>query len=167
MNNFLEGDKGAIPPEYGSHRYALWRRWDESRPTVMFIMLNPSKADADSDDPTIRRCIGFAKSWGYGSLLVGNLFGRRATKPRDLKAEGRAGKDIVGLGNDEALEYMADRSELVVAAWGNHGGFHCRSDEIRQRFEGQLHCLKLNKTGEPGHPLTLPKHLKPCPLEEH
>ena len=167
MNNILEGKSGAIPPDYGRYRYALWRQWDEGKLTVMFIMLNPSTANAQCDDPTIRRCIGFAKSWGFGSLLVGNLFGRRATKPQDLKAEGRAGKDIVGLGNAEALEYMAERSELVVAAWGNHGAFHGRGHEIRQRYEGQLHCLKLNKTGEPSHPLTLPKNLRLRPLDDH
>ncbi len=167
MNNILEGDTGAIPSVYGPYRYALWRRWDEGKPTVLFIMLNPSTADAERDDPTIRRCIGFAKSWGCGGVLVGNLFAWRATKPRDLKADGAAGKDIVGAGNDEALEYMAKRSKLVVAAWGNHGTFQCRGDEVRQRFGGQLHCLRLNKTCEPAHPLTLPKHLKPHPLSEH
>src|SRR3546814_16904510 len=77
----------------------LWRIWDDTKPQCMFIMLNPSTADADLDDPTIRRCIGFAKSWGYGGLQVCNLFAYRSTEPRELlkvrSEERRVGKEGV------------------------------------------------------------------------
>ena len=65
---------GAIISDCGKYRYQLWRKWDPSLPVVLFIMLNPSQADASEDDPTIRRCINYAKSWGYGGIYVGNLF---------------------------------------------------------------------------------------------
>ena len=166
MNNFLKGQSGATFSQCGQYRYALWRRWDEGKSTVMFIMLNPSKADAECNDATIRRCLGFADSWGFGSLLVGNLFAWKATKPADLKAAERAGKEIVGPCNDDALEVMVKRAQKVIAAWGNHGVLQNRSHELREKLRGQLYYLKLNKTCEPAHPLTLPKNLKPCPLGE-
>lgn len=76
--------KSAIISECGKYRYSLSRIWDENKANVLFIMLNPSTADGDVDDPTIRRCIGFAKSWGYGGIYVGNLFAYRATDPKEL-----------------------------------------------------------------------------------
>lgn len=76
--------KGAIISECGLFRYQLWRIWDDTKPLVLFIMHNPSKADAETDDPTIIRCINFAKGWGYGGLMVGNICAYRATKPKDI-----------------------------------------------------------------------------------
>lgn len=76
--------KGAIISDCQQYRYALWRIWDETKPFVMFIMLNPSKADAETDDNTVRRCIGFAKSWGYGGIYICNLFAYRSTDPKVL-----------------------------------------------------------------------------------
>jgi hypothetical protein len=81
----LFGDRGATLSDCGRYRYRLWRRWADG-PTVLFVMLNPSTADADVDDPTIRRCIGFARSWGAGALEVVNLYAWRATQPAELKA---------------------------------------------------------------------------------
>ena len=77
--------KGAIISKDKKHRYRLWRIWDDSLPKALFIMLNPSTADVMLDDPTIRRCIGFAKSWGYGGIYVGNIFSLRSSNPKDLK----------------------------------------------------------------------------------
>jgi hypothetical protein len=96
-----------IPPEpsgatfdpTGAYRYALWRVWDGNRPPLVFVMLNPSIADAERDDPTIRRCLGFACAWGYGALTVVNLFALRATCPHTL----RRAADPVGPDNDEHL----------------------------------------------------------------
>lgn len=79
--------KGGVLSEYQSYRYRLWRIWDQVKPKVMFIMLTPSTADADTDDPTIRRCIGFAKSSGFGGLYVGNLFAYRSTQPIDYLSQ--------------------------------------------------------------------------------
>src|SRR5882724_4976365 len=93
---------GAVLSDCERYRYALWRRWAE-RPAVLFVGLNPSTADALQDDPTIRRCIRFAKAWGYGALYMGNLFAFRATDPRAMKAEA----DAVGPDNDGWLRQLA------------------------------------------------------------
>ncbi len=130
------------------YRYALWRTWDESKPYVMFIGLNPSTADENTDDPTLRRCMNFAKSWGYGGVCTANLFAYRATQPEDMKASA----DPIGSSNDEWLKTLADEAALVVAAWGNDGSFLGRSDRVLELVPN-LHCLKLNKSGEPAHPL--------------
>ncbi len=89
----------------GAYRYSLWREWDSRRPIVAFVMLNPSTADAAKDDPTIRRCASFARSWGYGSLEVVNLFAYRASEPKRL----RQTPDPIGPANDDYLVDAADR----------------------------------------------------------
>ena len=131
-----------------NYRYALWRTWDSSKRRVMFIGLNPSTADEMHDDPTLRRCINYAQAWGYGSVCTGNLFAFRATEPNDMKKA----KDPVGAENDLWLKELVSQSDLIIAAWGNDGGFLGRSKHVRT-FLPELHCLKLNKSGEPAHPL--------------
>jgi hypothetical protein len=125
----------------------------------MFVCLNPSTADATVDDPTLRRCIGFAKSWGYGGVLTGNLFGFRATDPSAL----RVVSDPVGPRNNKWLTRLAHRSDLVIAGWGNDGSLYGRSSVVRQMFP-DLHYLKMNQAGEPAHPLYLPSKLTPVPM---
>ncbi len=142
--------------ECRNYRYALWRTWDESKPIVMFIALNPSTADETNDDPTLTRCINFAKSWGYGGVCMANLFAFRATEPKDMKAV----KDPIGSKNDAWLLKLVKDAELVVGAWGNDGSFIKRSKQIVELIP-QLHCLKVNKSGEPAHPLYLSAKLKP------
>lgn len=110
--------RGAKLSDDRLYRYGLWRKWDD-RPKVMFIGLNPSTADEVEDDPTIRRCIGFANSWGYGGIVVANLFGFRATDPTALQKA----TDPIGPENDEWLYRLADEAALVVGAWGNGGLF--------------------------------------------
>ena len=139
------------------YRYTLWRRWDSARGLVMIIGLNPSTADARNNDPTIRRCIGFARDWGYGGLVVTNLFAFRATYPTDLKAAA----DPVGPRNDLWIRRMAGQVETIVAAWGNHGTWLDRSTRIRRMLAGRLRCIKLTAAGEPAHPLYLPAGLMP------
>lgn len=124
---------------------------------VMLVGLNPSTADARSDDPTIRRCIGFARDWGYGGLVVTNLFAFRATYPIDLKAA----PDPIGPRNDAWIRRMAGQVQNIVAAWGNHGAWLHRSDCIRRMLSGRLSVLRLNACGEPAHPLYLPAGLRP------
>lgn len=138
-----------------AYRYALWRRWGLGR-YAMFIGLNPSTADEDNDDPTIRRCIGFARSWGYGALCMTNLFAYRATEPADMKKAA----DPVGRHNNDTLVDLASRAGLVVAAWGAHGTYKGRDQSVRLLVPG-LHYLRLTKDGHPGHPLYLPKNLRP------
>lgn len=105
-----------------NYRYLLWRRWSTGTRFVTYIMANPSTADATVDDPTIRRCIGFAKRDGYDGLRVVNLFAWRATNPDDLVDARADGVDIVGEGNDHTLDSVltlgALPDGLVVAAWG-------------------------------------------------
>jgi len=139
-------------------RYLLWRRWDESGPIANFLMLNPSTADETRLDPTCARARGYAERWGYGALIVTNVFGWRATDPDDMKAA----KDPVGPGNDAAIVRAAKESAIVVCAWGNHGAFLDRSSRIRSLLKDtKLHALRINANGEPAHPLYLPGRLTP------
>ena len=150
---------GAVFSDCRKFRYALWRMWDGNKPLVMIIGLNPSTADEKVNDPTITRCISFARSWGYGGVCVTNLFGFRATSPTRLKAH----HDPIGKENDAWVHEMAKEATIKVAAWGNHGKFLNRSLEILPSLD-QLHCIKMNKSGEPAHPLYLKAELKPVPM---
>jgi len=138
-------------------RYALWREWDARAKKVLMIGLNPSTADATGNDPTIRRCIGFARDWGFGGVWVLNLFAYRATYPTDLKAVA----DPVGPRNDEWIRRVVRRVSRVVAVWGNDGAFMQRSSRVHAMIGDRLEVIRLNAGGEPAHPLYLPKGLKP------
>ncbi len=131
------------------YRYFLGRRWNPEGKTIAFIGLNPSTADETLDDPTIRRCIGFAKSWGGGTLLMVNLFAFRSTSPSAL----RTASDPIGPDNEHWLERVVDNADIVVAAWGNHGELMQRGEQVRRRFAGRLHALDVTKSGMPKHPL--------------
>jgi hypothetical protein len=148
--------RDAIFSPCGQYRYVLRRSWARHLPTVLFIALNPSTADHRVDDPTIRRCIGFAKSWGFGRLAVGNLFAYRSTDPKRL----RIADDPVGPMNDRWLTTLASRAELTVAAWGVHGSLHGRADAVVSRLTG-LHHLGITRHGHPRHPLYLPSDVMP------
>ena len=124
--------------------YALCRNWDESKPYAMIIGLNPSTADENENDPTITRCINFAKSWGYGGVCVTNLFALRATVPSDMKTS----NDPIGTENDAWLYKLAREAAIIVAARGNDGSYLNRSGEILGALLN-LHCIKMNKSGEP------------------
>lgn len=142
-----------------TYRYVLWREFGElldDGSYAMFIGLNPSTADETNDDPTIRRCIAFAKSWGYGALCMTNLFAFRATDPAVMLAAA----DPVGVDNNRHLLQMAQGAGVIVAAWGKHGGHLGRDQAVRKMLPG-LHCLSLTKAGQPGHPLYLKSELKP------
>jgi len=150
-------DKSAHLSHCRRYRYALWRRWGEGPPT-MFVGLNPSTADETADDPTIRRCIAFARAWGYGSLCMANLFAYRATQPSDMLAQ----DDPVGPENDAYLLRLTAEAGVVVAAWGTHGAYGGRNNAVRAMLPS-LHYLRLTKDGHPGHPLYLPSTLRPQP----
>lgn len=143
-----------------TYRYTLWREWIGGEGYAMFVGLNPSTADETQDDPTIRRCIAFAKAWGYSGLCMTNLFAYRATQPEDMKAVA----DPVGPENDRHLQSLAAGAGVIVAARGTHGTHHGRDAAVR-RLLPALHCLKLTKDGHPGHPLYLPKTLRPMTWE--
>ncbi|WP_085044312.1 DUF1643 domain-containing protein [Ensifer aridi] len=134
----------------GTYRYRLERVWDADRAKVAFIMLNPSTADAENDDATIRRCIGFAKSWGFGGLIVGNLFALRSKNPKRLYEHA----DPIGPDNNAHLLTIALRSEQIVCAWGAHGRHRDRGRDVVRLLKGcNLSALKITKGGQPGHPL--------------
>ena len=143
---------GAAFSRDGRYRYRLWRRWDRSRPAIAFCMLNLSTADARRDDPTIRRCIGFARDWGYGGVEVVNIFALRATDPRAL----RSARDPVGPRNDAFMLRAAARSPVVIA-WGIHGALRDRGSTVLRLFGPRARLLALGRTrsGAPRHPLHL------------
>src|SRR5262245_2535132 len=98
----------------GVYRYSLSRRLSHGDRAVLFVGLNPSTADGATDDPTIRRCVGFARSWGFDWLLMGNLYALRSTDPKGLMRV----EDPIGPKNQGKLRNLTRRTELVVAAWG-------------------------------------------------
>lgn len=131
-------------------RYALTCNWNATAGVVAFIGLNPSTADATNNDPTVRRCINYAKSWGFGGMVMLNLFGFRATVPRDMKAA----RDPVGPGNDKIIAEQCRRAAKVIAAWGVHGAHHDRAEHVtRIVIPHQVWCLGTTKDGHPRHPL--------------
>lgn len=157
-HGFLTGKQGAVVSNCGKYRYALWRRArDDNDRVLTFIGLNPSTADAFVDDPTIRRCIGFARDLGFGRLLMLNLFAYCATKP----AEMRKAFDPIGPLNSDVLRTAARVSGMIVAAWGVHGTFMEREKQVRSILHGKLHVLQWTKAGHPSHPLYLRKDLLP------
>jgi hypothetical protein len=145
--------KSAVISEDNNYRYQLSRIWDESKPAVLFIMLNPSTADASIDDPTIRRCINFAKSWGYGGLYVGNLYAYRSTDPKALKyVENPVGNDNIA--HIQSLVTLVDK---VIYAWGNNQ----KEPEWLRSIVETPYCIELSKKGVPKHPLYLKGDLQP------
>lgn len=142
------------------YRYSLTREWDGSRPWCCFIGLNPSTADANIDDPTIRRCIGFAKAWGYGNMLMLNPFAFRTPSPREMFIALKRGTDIVGGPKNffPAIQSRIDRAGVTVAAWGSHAGDR---GMMALRQLRNLHYLALNADGSPKHPLYLKANLLP------
>lgn len=145
--------------ECRKYRFALWRTWDESKPYVMFVGLNPSTADEKTDDPTLTRCINYAKLWGFGGVCMANIFAYRATEPNNMKAA----MDPVGAENNDWLKKLSRDAGMVVAAWGNDGSYLGRSGQVKKLLPN-LHCLKLNKSGEPAHPLYQKADIKPVPM---
>lgn len=140
----------------GRYRYLLQRQWDSTGRRCVFVMLNPSTADGSLDDPTIRRCVGFAKREGCAQLDVVNLYALRATRPVHLwEAD-----DPVGPENDDwimnvTLEMGYGDDTLVIAAWGTHGKPD-RVKRVLELVELPMVCLGLTKDGSPRHPLYLP-----------
>lgn len=151
----------AISP-CGRYRWSLRRIWDPAVQPVAFVMLNPSTADAEQDDPTIRRCMGFARSWGHGGLVVVNLFAYRATNPAAMKGA----NDPVGPENDQAILAAASSAARVVCAWGTHGSFQSRDRRVAGDLLAAgipLHALELTKDGHPRHPLYVKGDKQPVP----
>lgn len=153
-----ETTSSAIISACGAYRYRLERQWNPRLLKVAFVMLNPSTADASQDDPTIRRCIGFAKAWGFGGLVVGNLFALRSTDPKALYSH----PEPIGPENDDHLRRIANEADPVVCAWGTHGTLHDRGREVAELLDGRnLAALKVTAAGHPGHPLYIAANAEP------
>lgn len=161
VRNDMMLTRRCIYSECGKYRYTLHRQWSGiNNRAVLFLLLNPSTATDEQDDPTIRRCTGYAKSWGFGRMMIGNICAYRSTCPLSMKLA----EDPVGVCNDQYLESMASEASLIVAGWGNHGTHLGRAASVRKMFRGRLHYLRLTKIGEPSHPLYLPGSLTPKKL---
>jgi hypothetical protein len=152
-------ERGAELSSCGRYRYVLWRRWDKTKPRLVFIMLNPSTADAETDDATVRVCIGRAQRMGFGGIRVINLFGYRATDPRELEAVA----DPIGEADHYLATHHGTGADLNIAAWGDGGllkGWH--RERYREAlsilcvdYATPLHCLGLTGAGQPRHPLRI------------
>lgn len=171
--------KGARISSCSKYRYLLWREWRGTHDpknwhwlgfkdgagaecghpkTCLFVMLNPSTADGETDDATIRRCVGFAKMWNYERLEVVNLYAYRATKPKDLFA---AGDDMHGPENQEVIERAARDAGIIICAWGAHGD-SWQAENVRGWMHMRRHhALGFTKDGHPRHPLYLPADAEP------
>lgn len=146
------------------YRYLLTREVQLGNGALCFVMLNPSTADETLDDPTIRRCIGYAKTMGYARLHVVNLFAFRSTDPKALTILSRA--QAIGPETDQYIFSACQQSRLVICAWGNHGTLFDRAKEVTKLI-GSVSTpfsLKINaKSGQPAHPLYLKGDLQPVP----
>jgi len=148
---------GAMLSPCGTFRYHLYRAWADGA-SLLFVMLNPSTATANENDPTIRRCIRFGRDLGFAGIEVVNLFAYRTSSPRELRDNGYQ----VGPLNDRWIQgctetIVAEGGEVVVA-WGAPGaGLARRVDVLRliERAGGRAMCLGRTKLGEPRHPLML------------
>lgn len=162
---------GATISGDGLYRYELWRSWDKAKPICTWVMLNPSTADATADDPTIRRCVGFARGWGYGGIAVVNLFAWRAKEPRELLET----PDPVGPDNEMAISNAMCQAGLVVVAWGaafrpdllarGAGRTIFQVAELGQALNVRMACLGRTRSrgNQPRHPLYVPRDAR---LEE-
>lgn len=147
---------GAIFSDDRIHRYALWRTLKSGSGTLLIIALNPSTADENINDPTIRRCIGFANDWGFNKLIVANLFSYRATLPTDLKQA----CDPVGPENDLWLRSLNASAEKTLVAWGIHGTWKNRDADVTPFLKNMI-CLGKTLSGCPKHPLYVKKTQQP------
>lgn len=146
----------AIFSDDRTYRYVLTRWWGDGDiiydKCVLFIGLNPSTADETKNDPTITREIGFAKTWGFRGLVKVNLFGYRATDPKEMKKQ----EDPVGPKNDEWILDVHNSTALTVATWGGHGDFLDRSGHVMGFLFNDVYCLGVTKNNQPKHTLYLP-----------
>jgi hypothetical protein len=149
------------------YRYTLSREWDTDTPPVVFVMLNPSTADADKDDPTIRRCVAFAKAWGAGGIVVVNLFALRSTDPDALRTASHPVSEFGMLSasaNDDAI-LTATAGRRIIVAWGTKGRLMGRDRAVMRLLKGRaVECLRKTKDGHPEHPLYVPGTIKPLPF---
>lgn len=148
--------------ECDTYRYSLHRRWNRDAPQLTYVMLNPSKATEQHNDPTIERCQRRATALGFGAMMISNLFALRATDPADLK---RA-DDPIGPETDAALQVAFAQSDQILCAWGVHGAHLGRADDVLDLLRSAtspLSHLGLTQHGHPRHPLYVSYQTQPQP----
>lgn len=146
-------ERGALFDRSEAYRYLLWRRWSEG-PRILWVLLNPSTADETEGglDPTLRRCVGFSRGWGFGQMRVCNAFALRSTDPKGLYRTA----DPVGPLNDQTIAEEAAAADEIIVGWGGHGDLQGRANQVFNLVQPYgVHCLAVTKGGEPGHPLYL------------
>lgn len=145
----------------GHYRYRLWRVWNAQLPRVLFVLLNPSTATGQVDDPTLRRCVGFATSWGDGALEIVNLFAWRSPDPAALSQA----EDPIGSDNNRHIQQAAARAGKMVVAWGAHKAVRGRDREVLALLKDYpLWCLGTTRNGSPRHPLYVKAETPLCPF---
>ena len=150
-------ESSAVFSDCRTWRYSLSRKWAPG-PRVLFILLNPSRANEHKNDPTIIRCMRFANGWGFGSLIVCNLFAFRTPSPELMKNA----DDPIGPDNDDWIIGRAIGADQIILAWGAHGNYLSRDSAVLEILKGrELFCLGKTKDGFPKHPLYLPRHTRP------
>lgn len=165
MSSKLASIQQTVFSECRRYRYTLWREWsfDAQRAGfVMFIGLNPSTADEVQNDPTVRRCIDFAKRWGFGAMSMMNAFAYRATDPAEMKRQ----PEPVGEDNDFWLRRCAECATRIVLAWGLNGAHAGRDGQVlellaRKKVLAKVVCLRITQGGHPEHPLYMPADVEP------
>ncbi|XAO70796.1 MAG: DUF1643 domain-containing protein [Acetobacteraceae bacterium] len=148
------------------YRYQLHRVWDAARPSLLWIMMNPSVATEYGDDRTVAKCQKWARMWGYGAIYVGNSFAYRCTDQKRLMEV----TDPVGPGNDEVLLTMARKADKLILAYGSptNPALRQRGRDVARKLAAaghQLHVMRLTASGRPEHPLYLPLALKPVAIQ--
>jgi hypothetical protein len=136
----------------GTYRYRLSRTWGASRPTAAFVLLNPSTADATTDDRTVTRCVKYAAGMGFGRLVVVNLFALRTPNPGDIDAH----PDPVGPDNDAHVRATVAAADRVIVGWGNAGTKQGRAREVADDLDAELYAIGTTNAGHPTHPSRTP-----------
>lgn len=165
MSDLLMRREAVIAGPGDCYRYELRRIWDDRLPLLVVCMLNPSTADAERDDPTLQALMHFGRLWGYGGLLIVNLFALRTSSPAEMMAHDSAfGRDNAQHIHD-AMTYAADHGGKLLAAWGNEGDFESRDEWFCSRalhvYRLTLICLGTTKNWRPKHPMARGKHRIP------
>lgn len=148
--------RGALFSADRQYRYSLFRIWDDMKPKVMFIGLNPSTANENEDDQTIKKCMGFAKKWGYGGIYMTNLFSYVSTDPNKLLTSGEPIEE-----NNKILLEISSKSHLIIFAWGSFKQHKTRMTEVISMFPNARTIGPISIDGFPKHPSRLPYSLTP------
>lgn len=156
-------DKQAEISDDQLYRFLLTREWDSNKGKVMWIMLNPSTADAMNDDPTIKKCVSYADKWGYGSIAVVNTNPFRSPNPKEMR--GHSLPVDVWVQNHAVIERESANADMIVAGWGNDAEFEALKFFVN-RFGNRLFALQVNNTAHPAHPLYLNGSLEPRPYRD-